>query len=33
MNTRNWQIKLLTLCMAAITLCLAVACGDEYNGP
>ena len=30
MNTRNWQIKMLTLCMAAFALCLTVACGDEY---
>ena len=31
MNTQNWQIKILTLCMAAIALCLTVACGgDEY---
>ena len=22
MNTQNWQIKILTLCMAAIALCL-----------
>ena len=28
MNTRNWRIKILTLCMAAFTLCLAAACGD-----
>ena len=27
MNTRNWQIKILTLCMAAFALCLTVACG------
>ena len=26
MNTRNWQIKILTLCMAAFALCLAAAC-------
>ena len=30
MNTRNWQIKILILCMAAIALCLTAACGDEY---
>ena len=33
MNTRNWQIKILTFCMAAFALCLTVACGDEYTGP
>ena len=30
MNTRNWQIKILTLCMAAIALCLTAACGDSF---
>ena len=33
MNTRNWQIKMLTLCMAAFALFLTAACGDEYTGP
>ena len=36
MNTRNWQIKILTLCMAAIALCLTAACEStdpEYAGP
>ena len=28
MNTGNWQIKMLTLCMTAFTLCLTAACGD-----
>ena len=32
MNTRNWQIKILTLCMAAIALCLTGACGDSFPG-
>ena len=31
MNTRNWQIRILTLCMAAFTLCVAAACGDGLN--
>ena len=30
MKTQNWQIKILTLCMAAFALCLTVACGDFY---
>ena len=36
MNTGNWQIKMLTLCMTAFTLCLTAACGDagtEYTSP
>ena len=36
MNTGNWQIKMLTLCMTAFTLCLTAACGDagtDYAGP
>ena len=32
MNTRNWQIKVLTLCMAAIALCMTGACGDSFPG-
>ena len=30
MNTRNWQIKILTLCMATFALCLTAACGESY---
>ena len=31
MNTQNWQIKLLTLCMAAFALCLTAACERNYT--
>ena len=30
MNTWNWQIKILTFCIAAIALCLTAACERDY---
>ena len=30
MSIGNWQIKILTLCMAAFALCLTAACGESY---